>query len=180
MGPVWIQIGTPDHQDSHVAAAALLGELTLPGVVPLLASGVTQDDSPYFVTPNPGRALEHVLRHKGGRSLAEAVSLCAGGATLLAAIADLGVRLPDGEPRRFERASDGSLWLVDLAGGVRGSVDEAAASSLAAARSFCDAVLAEGRRYLAPSDLLDAVREARSSAELARWLARSSLVGARA
>jgi hypothetical protein len=179
MRPVWIQIETPPHGDTHTAAAILLEELTLPGVVPLLASGTTAHGAAYFATASPGRALDHVLRDKGGLSLCDAVSLCLEGAALLASLGAVGVGLPDAAPQRFEKSAEGVLWLVDLAGAKRGSVDAVAAASLEAARGFCNGVLASGRRYLPPADLLAALREARSSAELARWLARSSLLDAR-
>jgi hypothetical protein len=176
MRPVWIQIGTAQHGDTHAAAATLLDELTLPGVVPLLASGVTPHGAPYFATPSPGQALDRVLRHKGGLSLSEAVSLCLEGVTLLAALGGVGVRLPDAAAQRFEKSAEGTLWLVDVAGAERGSEDKAAAASLEVARRFCDEVLESGRRYLPPADLREALRAARSSAELVRWLARSSLL----
>ncbi len=176
MRPVWIQIGAAQHGDTHTAAATLLDDLTLPGVVPLLASGVTPQGAPYFATPSPGRALDHMLRHKGGLSLSDAVSLCLEGATLLASLGGLGVRLPDAVPQRFEKNAEGGLWLVDVAGAERGSEDEAAAASLAAARQFCAGVLECGRRYLPPRDRLEVLRAARPSSELVRSLARSILL----
>ncbi len=179
MRPVWIQIGNAQDDHTHTAAATLLDELTMPGVVPLLASGVTPQGAPYFATPSPGQALDHAIQHKGGLSLSNAVSLCLEGATLLAALGGLGVRLPDAAPQRFERSAEGSLWLVDAAGLERAANDETAAANLRAARHFCDGILEGGRRYLPPADLLAAVRAARSLAELVRWLARSSLLAGR-
>jgi hypothetical protein len=167
---VWIQIGNPEHADSHETTAQLLSELCIPGVPPLLASGTTPAGEPYFVVAASGLELEPELL--GKLEAGDALELCRSAVEVLAALATAGVQLPDASLRRFTREPRGALLLTDLAGAKRVEVEAAAAAHLKLARELCQLVLGEARRYLVPKDVVEAVSAARSCAELARSFAR--------
>ena len=170
--PVWIQLADPEHAETHEAAARLFGELCIPGVAPLLASGTAPTGEPYFAVASPGRELEAVLAE--GVELGDGLRICLAGVQILAALATAGVQLPDARARRFARGTSGALTLTDLAGAVRVEAKAAEVAHLELAREFCRYVLGEARDYIAPMDVAEAIPAARSCAELARVFARSS------
>ena len=168
---VWIQIGNPEHADSHEATAHLLDELCIPGVAPLLESGTAPAGEPYFVVAGPGQELEPALI--GDLEAGDALRLCRNAVEILAALAAAGIQLPDAMMPRFTRESHGMLLLTDLAGAKRVEVEAAASLHLKLAQEFCQFVLGKARRYIAPRDVGEAVSAAPSCAELARAFARS-------
>lgn len=168
---VWIQIGNPDHADSHETAAQLLSELCIPGVAALQASGTTPAGEPYFVVAGSGRGLETELIEN--LEAGDALGLCRGAVQILAALATAGIQLPDASLQRFTRETDGALLLTDLAGAQRLEVEAAKSAHVTLAREFCQFVLGKARRYIAPRDAREAVSAAQSCAELARTLART-------
>jgi hypothetical protein len=173
---VWVQIGKPEHADSHDTAAQLLSELCIPGVVPLLASGTTPAGEPYFVVAG-GRELEPELPEN--LEAGDALELCRGAVEILAALATAGIQLPDASLPRFTRETDAGLRLTDLAGAQRLEVEAAKSAHLKLAREFCEFVLGKARRYIAQKDVREAVSAARSCAELARTFARTESLTAR-
>ena len=170
---VWIQIGNPEHADSHEATAHLLDELCIPGVAPLLASGTAPAGEPYFVVAGLGQQLEPASI--GDLEAGDALRLCRNAVEILAALAAAGIQLPDALMPRFTRDPRDVLLLTDLAGAKRVEVEAAASLHLKLAQEFCQFVLGKARRYIAPREVLEAVSAARSCAELARAFARSPL-----
>jgi len=154
-----------------------LFDVCIPNLVPLLDSGMTPDDAPYFVTPNPGPALENLLRQSRGVELDEAIRLCLEGSRLFGALTSAGVEVRDGKLGRFAVGMGGVLWLVDVSGTRRTSPTEAAEHNLSAAREYCEAVLRAGTRYLPPHEVLAGIERAESCSGLSRCLARSSRLG---
>jgi hypothetical protein len=169
--PVCIQLADPEQVETHEAAARLLGELCIPGVAPLLASGTAPTGEPYFAVANAGRVVEPALLES--LELGQALRLCLDGVQILAALATAGVALPDAALRRFNREGCGALVLTDLAGAGRVEAESAAAAQLERARELCRDVLAAARACIAPRDVVDSISTARSCAELARAFARS-------
>jgi hypothetical protein len=171
MRPVQVQLADPEHAETHEAAERLLRELCIPGVAPLLASGSAPTGERYFVVASSGQALEPAP----GESLErrDVLRVCLAGVQILAALATAGVRLPDAAPRRFNRETGGELLLTDLAGAERAEAETAGAAHLELAKQFCRYALGGARDYIAPTDVLEAISPARSSAELARVFARS-------
>jgi hypothetical protein len=174
---VWVQIGNPEHADSHEATVRLLEELCIPGVAPLLVSGTGPAGESYFVVAGSGKELEPALI--GDLDVGDALGLCRNAVEILATLAAAGVQLPDASMARFTREARGALLLTDLAGAKRVEVEAAASLHLELAREFCQLVLGKARRYIAPRDVVEAVSVARRCAELARAFARSELLTAK-
>jgi hypothetical protein len=168
---VWVQIGNPEHADSHETAAQLLRELCIPGVAPLLASGTTPVGEPYFAVAGSGQVLETGIL--GNLAAGDALELCRAAVEVLAALATAGVQLPDTSLPRFTLETRGALLLTDLAGARRVEVEAAASAHLKLAQELCQFVLSNARRYIAPREVVEAVSAARSCAELARAFART-------
>ena len=171
---VWVQIGNPEHADSHEATVRLLDELCIPGVAPLLASGTAPAGEPYFAVARPGRTLEPALM--GDLEAGDALRLCRDAVEIIAALAAAGIQLPDASTLRFTRDTRGALLLTDLAGAKRIDVAAAGSLHLKLAQEFCQLVLGRARRYIAPRDVVEAVPAARSCAQLARAFARSEMM----
>ena len=171
MRPVWVQLADPQHTATHEAAAQLLGELCIPGVSTLLASGTAPTGESYFVVARSGRELEPLLAD--GVPLADALRIAIEGVQVLAALAAAGLALPDARVERFVSEKNGALLLTDIAGARRVEARTAEAAHMELARAFCRSVLDQARGYIAPLDVIEAIPAARSCADLARVLARS-------
>lgn len=145
--------------------------LILPGVAPVLAAGTT-DDASWIAVARPGQRLAVALDRRRGLA---PVGICSQAAELLAALAALGIRLPDARLGRFELDDSGRLWLADLGGAERADADERH-GRLAAA--LCREVFAAAPRRVAPQGLLDRVDAAAASANaVARVLVARSFLG---
>lgn len=129
--PVWIRAGGPSDADAFAREAELRRTLVFPSVAPLLVSG-THEGSPYLATPLFG----HPVR-RGTKQLSQAVALAFDGVSLLSGLADIGVRLPDVERRRFSLDHGGRLWLVNLQGATRAPIDEVRHAHASLARLWC-------------------------------------------
>ncbi len=167
MRAIWLQVGSDDGVETHLATAQLLNELCIPGVAPLLHSGTTEEGAPYFTQPDPGQELGQALTHKGGLSLEEAMRMCREATGILAALASAGVVLPDAHSRRFALDEGRRLWLMDVSGGQQGSAE---AAHLELARGLCQFVLNRARRYIPPQEAVQALERSKSFAQLARAL----------
>ncbi len=178
MQPVWIQVCTSEHAQSHQASEERLTELGLPHVAPLLTSGTTPDGEAYFVIPNPGQDLSHVLHHKGGFELALATKACRDATLIFSALSTAGVALGDADLGRFAIDRNEQLWLIDLSGAQKSTVTGAKQTNFDSVQRFCREVFGRARRFIPPSELIQAVEEAGDCIELARALANSPALSA--
>jgi hypothetical protein len=172
MRPVWVQIARPDAIASHEETAGLIGELAVPGVAAVLASGTTRAGEPYFAVANPGEPLDRALDENAGLELLAALRVCHDAVGVLNALAAVGVQLPDAGLTRFTLESSGALLLTDLAGASRVDPDVRGGFHFELARSCCTDVLNRARRYIVPAHVRSVVSDSKSCAELARGLAR--------
>jgi len=173
MRPVWVQIARRDAIASHEETAGLIGELAVPGVAAVLASGSTQAGEPYFAVANPGELLDRALAENAGLDLHATLRVCHEAVGVLNALAAVGVQLPGVELARFTLESSGALLLTDLAGASRVDPDVRGGFHFELARSCCTDVLNRARRYIVPAHVRSVVSDSKSCAELASGLARS-------
>jgi hypothetical protein len=175
MRPVWLFIGSPDHLDTLEGAARILTDVAIPGVANLVATGTSEEGTPYLAVVDPGPALGSVVSSRKGLGEGEAIRIGLEVAGILSALAAAGVLLPDVGLERFARDGRDSVWLVDLIGARPSAPEEAQAAHLTLAREFCTTLLEDARRFLPTESLLNALADARSCASLVRSLAAAQL-----
>lgn len=168
MRPAWIWIAEGRLEQPAASAAELHGRLCLPGVVPLLGSGRSEQGRFYYAVPSAGQKLNRALGRKSEPAFHTVLRICGECAALLGSLAAAGVMLPDARLERFDLEGESRLWLVDLQGAVQGDVNSAGKSHVELARGFFRAVLERSRQGNLSGRLLRAVEEAPDCAELAR------------
>ena len=134
--------------DALLARARWQGELLLPGVAPVLASGRIEDRA-WLLLGASGHPLT-----LGRRGVREALTLAADALRILRALALAGVELRRVEPARFWlRPKGGPLELVDLAGATRSDPTRAAMGLAGPAQDLVRALLWDERAHGLRSDL---------------------------
>ncbi len=173
MSPVFLQTAEPGSEEAFKAMAYLLAELDVAGLVPVLASGLSEAGEPYLVIPDCGPGLDRVLSHKDGLSLVDSIRVAQALTGILSALANAGVVLPDAALRRFSRDANGSSWLMDASGATSTSADQARDLHLTRAKEICREIFDGARSYIPPEELLESIEEVRHAGELMRRLAGS-------
>jgi hypothetical protein len=157
------------------ALIALLQSFSAPQVVPLLQSGEDASGHPYYAVLRPGQRLSFLMERRRGPSMETVLRACAEAASILACLARLGVSLPDADPRRFELDDDSRLWLSDLSGATRTSVDENEAAHGQSIARFCSELFGMAARLLPPSGLISDLESCSSATRAAQVLQRQLL-----
>ncbi len=145
---VWVRCGRPEERAQLEREAELQARLTVPGVLPVLASGAGDDGTPYVVIAARGRPLEIDPDRQG---LLDALDLARAGLALLKALALYGVELPDLAARRFSIEGRTGIQLCDFSGARSASSDQADVGHAVAAQAWFRETLA--RRTDLPRDL---------------------------
>ena len=167
---VFVARAPDDHE--HRSWFELLGSLSLPSLAPVWDHGTTDDGRPWFALPRLGRSMTGVLRGRPALDRESALRLCAEAAAILAMLAEVGVLLPDADPERFELGDSGRLWLFDVKGGEHRPPSEVRRLHPRHAADLCQKVLDSLRGAAGITDLLERVKAAGTTAELARLLDR--------
>jgi hypothetical protein len=167
--PVWLRLGTRADLERYRETAELFASLAVPGVASLIEHGVAESGEPYLAVPKLGRGLNEVVLGRAGLALADALSIAGEIVRIVAALAELGVALPDVRYRRFSCDESGRVWLRDLGDAERVAPDAARARHTALATELCLDVL--GRVGVPfPDQVLSRLRAAESCVALARAL----------
>ena len=164
MRPVWVFAAPSSEPPAETLTTAVLAELCIPGVAPVVAEGML-DDHPFYAVTAPGVPLDSALDRKGGATRVGALRVCSDLVAILAAVARAEVALPDADLHRFDLDCNGRTWLVDLSG-ARQSADSG--ELLAQARAACRAIVNTARRFVPPNDLPAKLDEPSSFAALLR------------
>jgi hypothetical protein len=156
------------------ALVEVLSSLAVPGLAPLLESGVDERGNAYFAVARQGQTLSRLLERHNATDRRTLLGACREAAALLATLARLGIRLPDAELRRFELDDSRRLWLSDLLGAVPSSVEECESAHAQLIARFCRDILATRGAGLPPAGLLEQLDEATTATRAASVLARCS------
>lgn len=167
---VTVMLASGEARAAQERLAELWSSFALPGLVPVLDVGTTSEGLHYLVIARAGERAAFILPRKQGLAADVALELAGEGVVLLAALASLGIRLPDADLRRFEIDDENRAWLADLSGAERADAHEAGTAHAELAKSLVQAVLAMPRA-LPPLGLLERVQASASVHDVARALA---------
>jgi len=137
---VWVSVGESSAVAGFAEAAALHGELLLPGLLPSLVSGVTPQGIPYSAVSMYGEPLPRALAQLRQEShrLAECLR---SGVELVSALALAGVTAPRLSLPSFVLDRDCRLWLASLIDCTRVGQEAALANGVTLAQALCQSVL---------------------------------------
>jgi hypothetical protein len=150
---VWVTVAEPAEKTSLIELTALWQRLCLPGVAPVVAAGETEEGRAYLTVPHLGRSLAKRLAESRDLEESEAVSTAHETCLLLAALAEVGVSLPDAAPARFSVDPRGRIWLMDLIGATETTPEVAGGRHLGHARALLSELGRRAPRWIVAPEL---------------------------
>ncbi len=110
---LWVRVGTESDAAEFSRHVDIVKRALVPGIVPEYSSNVTSRRGPYvaYLAKSASSGRLQISSTLGEDQL---LTLALDGVTMLAALAQLGIVLPDASADRFELDPSGRLWLLDL------------------------------------------------------------------
>jgi hypothetical protein len=175
---VWLdalQAATILFDEAGDSELGLWHELAVPGIAPLLDAGNDQQGRPWIAVARPGQRLSFLLDRRRSVERETLRGACAEAARLLATLAALEIGLPDARLARFELDDSGRLWLSDLTGAKRSSVESASAAHARLIANFCREVSQSTAHALLRAGSFERLDAAKNAVEAAQLLSRQAL-----
>ncbi len=143
---------------------------SIPGLAPIWVRGISPDGQPFLAVPRLGRGLVGVVNRRPGPQPSELLQICFEAVSLLSALAEAGLGVPDAAMRRFEVSDTGRIWYVDPHSLRSGTPSDLRAEHGRLAADFCSSIVALPQSALLASELRGALGCTGTASEVAMAL----------
>jgi hypothetical protein len=156
---LWIRVGEPNEEAAFDAHLQVLKKALLPNVAQAYASNLTRRKGPYVAYPAHSAARSG-FRANATLSREQLQAYALDGVMLFAALANLGIRIPDTRPDRFEVDDQGRLWLLDLWGAtLDGGGAGVTPCMLTLSAAWCQALISNMPYFSLDEETADILRQ---------------------